>query len=63
MTEFKGRIGRGCTSFSQISWGRVFMQIVEGNRLESLSDERGREKGFEALYDMSATKTIVANHR
>jgi hypothetical protein len=38
------------------------MQIVEGNRLESLSDERGREKGFEALYDMSATKTIVANH-
>jgi acyl-CoA reductase-like NAD-dependent aldehyde dehydrogenase len=22
----------------------------------------GREKGFEALYDMSATKTIVFNH-
>ena len=23
---------------------------------------RGREKGFEALYDMSATKTVVFNH-
>jgi len=22
----------------------------------------GREKGFEALYDMSATKTVVFNH-
>jgi hypothetical protein len=30
--------------------------------VDSLSGECGRKKRFEALYDMSATKTIVFNH-
>jgi hypothetical protein len=42
--------------------GPCFYADRGAHRFESLSDERGREKGFEALYDMSATKTIVANH-